>query len=122
MVPLAGARVRPERRAAPSSGSVVVPYGPRRKTNDGETLLFPRGVQTMTGGGDGMAGPQVGTPSIRSLLLSQLFFPRCVQSTDGGGDGTAGPQVGTPLSILASLSRVRVRVSVRVRVGVSDPI
>ena len=58
VVPLAGARVQPELRATPSSGSTVVPYGPRQKTNGGETLLFPHGVQTTTDGGDGTLGPR----------------------------------------------------------------
>jgi hypothetical protein len=38
--PLAGARVRPEPRAAPSRGTVMVPFGPSRRPHEGGTSLL----------------------------------------------------------------------------------
>ena len=63
MVPFAGARVRPEPRAAPSSGTVVVPFAPRaehqRRRRAHSSAVLPT------------AGK----------MVAQLFFPRAVVST-----------------------------------------
>ena len=84
MARLAGARVRPELRAAPSSGTTVVPFGPspRRRSCGGASpaptaeVDFPRGVLVTAGGGDGAGGPQVGAPDPCSFTL----FPFLVAS------------------------------------------
>jgi len=84
VAPLAGARVRPEPRAAPSSDTTVVPFSlsPRRRSCGGAPPVpvagvdFPRGVHATADGGDGAGGPQVGAPSPCPFTLFPFLIAR----------------------------------------------